>query len=194
MKAIRAGRSRPRHRWLAPARLGCALLAAQPVWPAVGQSLQGVVEVSLVVDRGCLVSSASSPIRMLKPSWLDFGRYPRLDPPSSALSAQLLDLGDAAPVVRLACNPDVEQQLQVDSGQNAGHGDVRYLRLRDGDATIPYRLFIDAARQHPLDTMPLSRRAGPGPVELTLYASVIPEESAPAAGRYQDTLHLTLTW
>jgi hypothetical protein len=158
------------------------LLATLPVWPALGQSLQGVVQVSLVVDRGCLVSSAGSPIRMLRPSRLDFGHYPRLDPPGGALSAQLLDLGDAAPVVRLACNPDVEQQLQVDSG------------LRNGDATIAYRLFVDAARQHPLDTTPLSRRAGPGPVELTLYASVIPQESAPVAGRYQDTLHLTLTW
>jgi spore coat protein U-like protein len=194
VKAIRACRSYPRCRWLTVARLGCVLLATLPVWPALGQSLQGVVQVSLVVDRGCLVSSAGSPIRMLRPSRLDFGHYPRLDPPGGALSAQLLDLGDAAPVVRLACNPDVEQQLQVDSGQNAGHGDVRYLRLRNGDATIAYRLFVDAARQHPLDTTPLSRRAGPGPVELTLYASVIPQESAPVAGRYQDTLHLTLTW
>nr|WP_165789499.1 spore coat U domain-containing protein [Halomonas endophytica] len=157
--------------------------------------MQGIVQVSLDIDRGCLLSSVAERGDMLRPARLDFGRYPRLDPAGGPLSAQLVnDDTPSLPLASLECNPEVEYQLQVDGGQNAGSGDKRYLRLTADDTVIPYRLFIDAARRQPLDTAPISRRAGTGQTELSLYASVVPQASVPKAGRYQDTLRMTLTW
>ncbi|MHC6225651.1 Csu type fimbrial protein [Pseudomonas sp. X10] len=181
--------------WQGLLLLACGLaplaLAMEPV--ATGHGAQGIVRVSLDVDRGCLFSSGGMPGGLLRPGQLDFGHYPRLDPPGTALSAQLID-DEGLPVASVQCNPEVEYQLQVDAGQHAGVGDTRYLRLVSGEAEIPYRLFLDAARQQPLDTERFSRRAASGQVDLSLYASVIPQASAPRAGRYQDLLRMTLTW
>lgn len=179
--------------WQMLCLFACGIASLAPAVEPDG-AMQGIVRVRFDVDRGCLFSSGAASAGVLRPGLLDFGHYPRLDPPGTALSAQLLGEDQGLPLASLQCNPDVEYLLQVDAGQHGGSGDTRYLRLADGDVDIPYRLFVDAARQRPLTTEPISRRAAKGQADLSLYASVVPQASAPRAGHYQDMLRMTLTW
>ncbi|MNO46062.1 Spore Coat Protein U domain protein [compost metagenome] len=165
--------------------------------PTVAQSSQGVIEVNLHIERGCLFQTRQD-FDGQHLGTLDFGSHTRLDA-LHRLSTQLN--GNAAPIphmqARLECNPGINYELQMDGGLNGGVGDVRYMANTDADApATPYRLYSDAAMQQSISVRtPLIRKVpSSGLAELPVYARIEHLNLAPTPGRYRDTIYLTLTW
>lgn len=168
-----------------------AIMSAMLCNTVFGAELQVVVRID--VQRGCQLVGITRSAGTEQLGVLDFGSGPRLDDPAGPLSAALISQRQP----RLECNPDTRYQVRVDGGLHGGVGDVRYLSTATAESRpIPYRIYVDAARQVPLAVnVPVSGRVpDSGSVDLPLYGRIEPLKAIPAVGRYSDLLKVTVTW
>ncbi|MNP17440.1 Spore Coat Protein U domain protein [compost metagenome] len=152
-----------------------------------------LVEVRVLVQRGCMLVSQPRDAGAQALGRIDLGTAARLDGPGAPLSGVLLSQRPP----RLECNPDTPYQVRVDGGQHGGVGELRFLASDDGKARpIPYRLYRDAAWREPLavDVAHSARVPDSGSVELPLYARIDKLAWVPHAGLYGDLLKVTVTW
>ncbi|MNM54022.1 Spore Coat Protein U domain protein [compost metagenome] len=152
-----------------------------------------LVEVRVLVQRGCMLVSQPRDAGAQALGRIDLGTAARLDGPGAPLSGVLLSQRPP----RLECNPDTPYQVRVDGGQHGGVGELRFLASDDGKARpIPYRLYRDAAWREPLavDVAHSARVPDSGSVELPLYARIDKLAWVPHAGLYDDLLKVTVTW
>lgn len=142
------------------------------------------VRVSASIVAGCSVALDASG------AWgrVDLGTVAGTE--TGAVEAELIAAGGAG--LRLDCTPGVTASLSADAGEHALAG-ARRLAHGSG-ATVPYDLFVDGAAAPWRDAaIPLTFAPGVQRRTLPIRARATLSGALPA-GRYADTVRVTLTW
>lgn len=167
-----------------------ALLLLALICPRLQAAPTTRFTVGATVRAGCMITTArpadTAFIGLL--GTLDFGRDAALSKATHA--TRLADNAGFS----LSCTPGIPLSMSVDGGQHfAG---TRAMQQEGGHATLAYGLYRDANFSSPigvnqpfaLDTRGTSRR-----ITLPLHARLTLPGDLPA-GRYRDTLTITLQW
>lgn len=141
-------------------------------------------QVSAAIVAGCAVALDAG------------GRWGRIDlgtvagTDTGAVEAEILAAAGAG--LRLDCTPGVTARVTADAGEH-GVGGARRLAHGSG-ATVPYELFADGSATPWRDgAIPVSFAAGVHRRTLPIRARAALTGALPA-GRYADTVRVTLTW
>lgn len=140
-------------------------------------------QVSAAVVAGCSVALDTG------------GRWGRVDlgtvagTDTGAVEAEIVSAGGAG--LRLDCTPGVTASMTVDTGEHAAGG-ARRLAHGSG-ATVPYELFVDGGTTPWRDQAVPVSFAGVQRRTLPIRARAVLPGALPA-GRYADTVRVTLTW
>jgi len=172
-------------RTAAVAGVVAALLSASP---ASADSAAGTIGVALTVTNACVVNGA----QQLQSNVGSLGDINFPDQPGvfGNVDGQLVgSLG----TVQVLCSPGVSPQLTIGSGANDAAGKRR---MGSNGNMIDYRLFSDASRTSELG---VGSRISLGtatttPFTVPIYARVTSAGAVLAAGRYTDTVQVTLAW
>jgi spore coat protein U-like protein len=165
--------------------LATATLAANP---ASAQSSVGTIGVALNVTNACVVNGAAQQqANVGSLGDINFADQPGI---FGNVDGQLVgSLG----TLQVLCSPGVAPQLTVGSGANDAAGKRR---MMSNGNTVDYRLFSDSSRTSELGVgskISLGT-ATTTPFTVPIYARVTSGGNVLAAGRYTDTVQVTLTW
>lgn len=137
------------------------------------------------IVRGCFVSSDAGG----QWGFIDLGTVDGLS--TVPVEAALVASGVSGILVQ--CTPGGDVALTADAGTHAASGQRRLMR-EGGSEAIPYALLATAQRTA-WTTQPLTLRFDAGSTQITL--PVVARATLPGpmpAGRYSDTVRITLTW
>lgn len=161
-----------------------ALLLAAAATPAMAETSRPF-EVTARLLPGCLVATDAG------------GRWGTIElgsvagVPGSVGDATLISTAGAG--LSIECTPGTTVNVTADTGDHPAAGERRLQRSGGAD-TIGYRLFADgAATPWAGAALPLSFAGGAGARLLPVRARAVLTAAAPA-GRYTDTVRITLSW
>lgn len=187
---MRAHAPVPRRDSATPPRQGRPRLA---LWLACGLPLalqaqtHADFQVRAEIRAGCLVNQQPPSGHLGPLGTLDFGRHPSLS--TSTVVASL----EAATTLVLACTPGTPLQVSVDGGLH--HQDGRRLR-HGGGHHLRYRLHRQPGCNDeipPNTPLAVDTVSQPTDIRLPLHGCLSLPGDLPA-GRYEDTLTVTLSW
>lgn len=168
------------------------ILAAIPVamlaMPATAQTATGTIGVELTVTNACVVNDATTLQSALGTvGTVNFGSQPGT---FQSVDGEMVGTVGA---LSIRCSPDASPTLTVGSGSNDNAG-VR--RMIAGTAAIPYRLYTNSARDNEIT---IGRQLSLGqattsPIVVPIYARATSPGGLARAGRYTDTVQITLAW
>lgn len=151
-------------------------------------TLSGQIGVEVTIGSGCSVANSGGDTN----TWgtLNFGEYSDL---VNTINGSVV--GTAATVgLQVTCTDQLAYKLSFDEGLNSSAG-LRRLNL--GANYIPYHLYSDAGYTAEILTGEINR-IGTGSLEsIPVYGRILPSDqttTAPAAGKYIDTVTATLIW
>ncbi len=152
-------------------------------------AMTGQIQASLVITAGCQVNSAGSTLSSGQIGTLDFGdQGPTWTAPIGA------SVSNGSNALQVACNPSVTGfSVTIDGGAN-GDGTTR--RLSNGNRTIPYQLYQNAAgtERYSIGEQKTFAVSSGGQIPIPIFGAVVANTSALPAGTYSDTLRVTLDW
>lgn len=156
-----------------------ALLLVHPLAAETTRSF----EVAARVVPGCVVATDAG------------GRWGTIDlgttPGAAATSVEATLLSTAGSGLSIECTPGVTGSLSADTGDHPASGARRLQRTGSTD-TIGYRLYADGGTTPwTTGTVPLAFTAGPRIVPILAVATLT---GPTTAGRYTDTVRVTLSW
>jgi spore coat protein U-like protein len=178
------------HESLASSKIRYAgfLAATMFASPALAQNSTGTIGVELTVTNACVVNDAAQ-------SQSDLGRVGDIlfDDQPGTFETTDSELVGTLGALSIRCSPGASPTLTVGPGSNDNAG-VR--RMASGGAVIPYRLYTNAARQ---DEITIGRQialgeASASPIVVPIYARATNPGGIARAGRYTDTVQVTLAW
>ncbi len=150
-------------------------------------TLSGQIGVEVTIGSGCSVANSGGNTN----TWgtLNFGEYSDL---VNTINGSVV--GTSATVgLQVTCTDLLPYKLSFDEGLN--FSGLRRLNL--GTNYIPYRLYSDAGYTAEISTGEITR-VGTGALEsIPVYGRILPSDqtnTAPAAGKYIDTVTATLIW
>ncbi|TDV35747.1 spore coat protein U-like protein [Paraburkholderia caballeronis] len=157
--------------------------------PASADQLQGQLGVKITVGSGCTVVNGGQDGTLNAFGTLDFGTHYELNNNVSAQSN-----GSMGPMA-VQCSNDTGYTVALGSGQNPG-GSER--QMSGGGNPVRYQLFQDAARTTQwgdgTNFGQLLSKTGSGiPQDITVYG-LVPPQSTPTAGTYNDVVLVTVAW
>jgi spore coat protein U-like protein len=162
-------------------------LAATPA-AAQSNSSTGTIALSLNVTSACVVNGAAT----VQANLGTVGTIQFPDQPGifGDVDGQL---GGSLNTIQVLCSPGVAPTLTIGAGQNDAAGKHR---LAMSGSAVPYRLFSDAARQNEITigTQLALGTATATPISVPIFARVNSGGAVLAAGRYTDTVQVTLAW
>lgn len=128
---------------------------------------------------------------------------------SCKVQAQPLDFGEttdglrstlqASSQIAVTCSPDTSYKVALNDGQHV-LGQQRRMQLQGGSAYIAYDLYRDAQYSQPwgqtldVNTVDGSTTSGQTTMTHSVYGRVLAVPQMPEAGRYQDTVTITVTY
>lgn len=156
--------------------------------PASADGVAGTIGLSLTVTNACVVNGS----QQVQANVGSLGDITFADQPGifGTVDGQLVgSLG----TLQVLCSPGIAPQLTIGAGGNDAAG---RRRLTSNGNMLDYRLFSDAQRTSELAigshiSLGTSTTA---PMTVPIYARVSGGYAAVAAGRYTDTVQVTLTW
>ena len=156
--------------------------------PAAADSSAGTIAVSINVTNACVVNGATTPQANVG----SLGEIAFADQPGifGNVDGQLVGtLG----TLQVQCSPGVTPQLTIGSGANDAAGKRR---MASSGNMLDYRLFSDSQRTSELTigSRITLGTATTAPFSVPIYARVNSGGNVIAAGRYTDTVQVTLTW
>lgn len=165
-----------------------AIAAVSVATPLAAQSAAGTIGVALTVTNACVVNGAQA----VQSNVGSMGDITFADQPGifGTVDGQLVgSLG----TLQVLCTPGIAPQLTIGSGSNDSAGKRR---MTSSGNMLDYRLFSDAQRSSELA---IGSRIALGtstasPFSVPIYARVSGGGTAVAAGRYSDTVQVTLSW
>ncbi|WP_448501884.1 Csu type fimbrial protein [Sphingomonas sp.] len=165
-------------------RIGlCAFaIAASVPSHAYAQTAQSF-SVSATVVPGCAVQGVAGS------EWgrIDLGTVPGTT--TGTIEGELVANGAG---IAIECTPGTTASVRADGGEHF-EGGARGLRRAGGGARIPYRLMLDGEVEWTTQAVALNFTASLAVQRLPLRASAtLP--GALAAGRYSDTVRVTISW
>lgn len=161
---------------------GAFVCAAVLPVAAAAQTTQSFTVAATIVP-GCQVQTIAGG------SWgrIDLGTVPGTS--TGTVEADLLASGTG---ISIECTPGTTATLRADTGLNASGG-VRRLAQTSGSAQLPYRLLLDGGSEWTTQALTLDFTAAQPVRRLPLKGrAVLP--GALAAGRYTDTVRITISW
>ncbi|WP_169542446.1 Csu type fimbrial protein [Sphingomonas baiyangensis] len=163
-----------------PVAICCA--AALPA-PAAAQTTQSFT-VGATIVPGCRVETMAGG---------DWGRINLGSVPGTASGTVEADLIAAGTGIAIECTPGTTASVRADAGQNASGG-VRALARTAGGATrLPYRLILEGGSEWTTQAIALDFTSATPVRRLPIRGrAVLP--GALAAGRYVDTVNITISW
>ncbi len=155
---------------------------------AAAGSSSGTIGVSLNVTNACVVNGATQ----VQSNVGSVGDIAFADQPGifGDVDSQLVGTLGA---LQVQCSPGVTPQLTIGGGANDSSG---RRRMAVNGQYLAYRLFSDAARTSELSigaNIALGT-ATTAPISVPIYARTTSAGAVLAAGRYTDTVQITLTW
>lgn len=165
---IRSGKARVRKIFFHVSLLLAAIIAMS----TNAGEITGQLAVSVTIVASCRMS--------LDTTMLSFGEI-----------AQDAGSADASAEVGVRCSRNQPYAITFDNGQHAV-GAQRH--MGNGNATVAYRLYSDAARSQPLAASDGLRGVGSGGDQaIPVYARLQLARNTPT-GRYTDVVRMTVTW
>jgi spore coat protein U-like protein len=154
-------------------------------------TIQGTLGVSLTIGNGCVVTGGTSTGTVNNFGSISFGTYSSL---SNIITASSTGTAGAGSSIGLNCTDGTAYTVALDNGLNASSGQRRM--ASSVPAYISYNLYQDAAHTQTWDnTTNVLAGTGTGAVvPLTVYGLVPAAGTTPAAGAYNDTVTMTVTW
>lgn len=172
--------------------LRAGLLATALLAGAAQAEVSGTMNVQLTLETGCIVSDDTNELDNANFGTIDFGTAPTLF--AVDLEAQSLIGGSN---VQLNCSDGADLNIEVGDGLNVDTG-VR--RMISGANYVQYRLFTQAGgggQEYVTGGTALDLGSvvpsGGGEFNLPIYGVVEPQAGL-AAGTYNDTVTVTLTF
>lgn len=155
---------------------------------AQAQSATGTIGVELNITNACVVNDATS----LQTDLGSAGDIRFADQPGTFASVDG-ELVGALGALAVRCSPGASPSLTIGAGANDEAG-VR--RMVSGSAAVPYRLYANAARN---DEIGVGRNlalgaASTAAIVVPIYARATNSAGILPAGRYADTVQITLSW
>lgn len=151
--------------------------------PATAQTTQSFT-VGATIVPGCRVETIAGG------SWgrIDLGTVPGTA--SGTVEADLIAAGTG---IAIECTPGTTATVRADTGQNATGGVRALARTTGGAARLPYRLILDSGTEWTTQAIALGFTQATPVRRLPVRGrAVLP--GALAAGRYTDTVHITISW
>jgi spore coat protein U-like protein len=162
-----------------------ALLLGGLAHPATAQTTTQAFPVSATITAGCIVATDANG------RWgqIDFGTVSGAQ--QGSVDAALVSTGGAGIVVE--CTPGVSASLTADTGLHAASG-ARRMAAGAGGTPVPYLLFADgSATPWTTQGVPLAFVAGTGRRTVPILGRAQLNRPV-AAGRYTDTVTVTIGW
>ncbi|MEH3047324.1 Csu type fimbrial protein [Sphingomonas adhaesiva] len=164
-----------------------AVAALSPA-AASADTATGTIAVALTVTNACVVNGAQAPQASL--GSLGDINFPDQPGIFGNVDGQLVgSLG----ALQILCSPGVAPQLTIGAGSNDAAGKRR---MASSGNMLDYRLFTDAQRTSELTigSRITLGTASTTPFSVPIYARVNSGGAVIAAGRYTDTVQVTLSW
>jgi spore coat protein U-like protein len=166
-----------------------AIAAIVAATPAFAGSATGTLDVELNVTNACVVNGATA----VSSSFGSAGKMLFADQPGlfDNVDAQALTTGGNT--IGVTCSPGAVPSLTVGSGAHDSSGTRR---LVSGANSVAYHLFSDAARTNELaigQAINLGT-ATSSQINVPIFGGVNSGGVILAAGKYTDTVQLTLSW
>ncbi|CAI1617854.1 Csu type fimbrial protein [Serratia marcescens] len=165
------------------------LLCANGAANAAG-TIQGALGVTLTIGAGCSIKGGDSSGAANNFGSISFGTYSSLDNIIDATAT-----GSSGGSLTLNCTKDTNYTVALDNGQHIASGSQRRMASTAG-AFISYNLYQDAEHTVAWGSG-ANALAGTGTgaaVPLIVYGRVPAAGFTPAAGTYDDTVTMTVTW
>lgn len=156
--------------------------------PAAAQTATGSIAVELTVTNACVVNDATQVSSTLNNvGTIQFGSQP------GTFQSVDGELVGSAGALSIRCSPNATPTLTIGAGANDNAG-VR--RLTSGSSVIPYRLYTNTGRDNEIT---IGRQIALGsatsaPIVVPIYARATNPGGIAQAGRYADTVQVTLAW
>lgn len=145
--------------------------------------------VSATITNGCILGSTTASTTQL--GTIDFGTVGDLSSNVDVVSSS----GSGSVVV--TCTPGTAMSIALDYGLNGGSSSARYLSNSTSSNKLAYQLYRDASRSTVWGTGALAYSIASFPATtqtFPVYARLLTSGTVPAAGTYNDTVTVTLTW
>lgn len=165
---------------VAPAVIVC--VAAVPM-PATAQTTQSFT-VGATIVPGCRVETIAGG------SW---GRIDLGTVPGTLTGTVEADLIAAGAGISIECTPGTTATVRADAGQNATGGVRALIRTTGGAVRLPYRLILDGGSEWTTQSIALDFSTAT-PVRRMPVRGRATLPGALAAGRYTDTVRITISW
>lgn len=119
---------------------------------------------------------------------LNFGNYASLTSAINATSAQL------AGSVRVRCVNGLSYKIVMDGGSSGAVTNRKMVNTTNSAVTLLYNLYTTAARTTVWDNTIGVTDTGNGADQWHTVYGRVPSQTTPAAGIYQDTVNVTVSW
>ncbi|CAM3828069.1 spore coat U domain-containing protein [Rahnella bruchi] len=119
---------------------------------------------------------------------LNFGNYASLTSAINATSAQL------AGSIRVNCVNGLTYKIVMDGGSSGVVTARRMVNTTNSAQTLQYNLYTTAARTTVWDNVTGVSGTGNGADQWSTVYGRVPAQTTPAAGVYQDTVNVTVSW
>ncbi len=166
------------------AGLALAMLSLVTPWAGAGAETARPFAVSARIVAGCSIAADAAG------RWgaIDLGTVSGAAAGTTAQGALVSTVGAG---IAIECTPGLSATLSADTGDHPDGGGGRRLMLSGGTATIGYILYADGATTPWTAALPLSFGTGQRLLPVRAVATL----AGPApAGRYTDTIRVTLSW
>ncbi|MBF7979262.1 MULTISPECIES: spore coat U domain-containing protein [Rahnella] len=119
---------------------------------------------------------------------LNFGNYASLTSAINATSAQL------AGSIRVKCVNGLAYKIVMDGGSSGVVTARRMVNTTNSAVSLQYNLYTTAARTTVWDNTTGVSNTGNGADQWATVYGRVPAQTTPAAGVYQDTVNVTVSW
>lgn len=156
--------------------------------PAYASQSVGTIDLELNVTNACVVNGATS----VQSNVGSTGKILFADQPGTFTSVDGQLVGSVG-ALSVQCSPGASPTLTVGSGANDSNGS-RY--LASGASTVAYRLFTDSGRTNEIaigQQLALGT-ATSSAISVPIYARAVNNGTMLPAGKYTDTVQVTLSW
>jgi len=171
-----------------PALIAVSLAAFAFAAPASASQSVGTIDLELNVTNACVVNGATA----VQPNLGSTGKILFADQPGTFTSVDGQLVGSMG-ALSVKCSPGASPTLTIGSGVNDSNGS-HY--LASGASTVAYHLFTDSARTNEIgigQQLALGT-ATASAISVPIYARAVNNGTLLAAGKYTDTVQVTLSW
>ena len=157
----------------------------------IAATVTGNLGVTAVVGAGCQVNNSNVTSGTVNFGTLDFGSINTLG--NANIDAQTTGPGSGSIVME--CSNGTTFTITMDNGQHFASGSRSMVNSGNGSMFLAYTLYQNVARTVPWTTgSPLTATANGSPATFNVYGRIPGGQTGVAAGTYNDTVQVVISW